>query len=374
LELKRLPGGAEIRYAPIYKKGFWIFKKYLVPKDFKSFPLKIEGLHLEGTYAIFAEDPSTLREVRVREREDGLELKLLRGIPAPDVLEHIIKPKIRMEILSDWNYVRAVFLDRELYGGFLHLLSLNRYACRRGKDRWRELVDSEAVLGNCRGGEFAPVAERSGEGFTVLRGHLSSVLKALGVPFEAFEEWYDEEVRGLGGAELPKGLREYQKEAVSSALRHLAFQGAVTIQAPTGSGKTEMALAIAEVLRDKLGRRALYLSLSRSLVAQTVRRARAFGLEARHLRGGPRRRARGRDGPEPVEDAEGRASGLAGGAQRGQGAGDSGRGPPHPSYDGALNSEQAGQDAEAGALRHPLEGGRPGGLLLRLRGEAGGQG
>ncbi len=76
-------------------------------------------------------------------------------------------------------------------------------------------------------------------------------------------------------------LRDYQREAVNSALKLLKLQGAATIQAATGAGKTEMAVAIAKELLEKgVVDKVFFLSLNRTLNIQAVERFKKYGLDA----------------------------------------------------------------------------------------------
>ncbi len=76
-------------------------------------------------------------------------------------------------------------------------------------------------------------------------------------------------------------LRDYQVEAVNSALKLLKLQGAATIQAATGAGKTEMAVAIVkELLERGVVKKVFFLSLNRTLNIQAVHRFRKYGIEA----------------------------------------------------------------------------------------------
>jgi len=78
-----------------------------------------------------------------------------------------------------------------------------------------------------------------------------------------------------------KFLRDYQREAVNSSLELLRLQGAATIQAATGAGKTEMAVAIAKELMEKgIVRKVFFLSLNRTLNIQAVMRFRKYGIDA----------------------------------------------------------------------------------------------
>ncbi len=87
-------------------------------------------------------------------------------------------------------------------------------------------------------------------------------------------------------ANLPKKpkaefLRDYQKEAVEQALTFLSIQGAATIQAATGAGKTEMAVAIAKTLLESgLIKKVFFLSLNRTLNIQAVNRFKKYGIDA----------------------------------------------------------------------------------------------
>ena len=87
-------------------------------------------------------------------------------------------------------------------------------------------------------------------------------------------------------ANLPKEpkaefLRDYQKEAVEQALAFLSVQGAATIQAATGAGKTEMAVAVAKTLLESgMVKKVFFLSLNRTLNIQAVNRFRKYGIDA----------------------------------------------------------------------------------------------
>lgn len=76
-------------------------------------------------------------------------------------------------------------------------------------------------------------------------------------------------------------LRDYQRVAVSQALKMLAVQGAATVQAATGAGKTEMAVAVAKTLLESgQVRKVFFLSLNRTLNVQAVMRFKKYGLSA----------------------------------------------------------------------------------------------
>ncbi len=76
-------------------------------------------------------------------------------------------------------------------------------------------------------------------------------------------------------------LRDYQREAVSQALKFMRLQGAATIQAATGAGKTEMAVALAKTLLDKgIVKKVFFLSLNRTLNVQAVMRFKKYGVDA----------------------------------------------------------------------------------------------
>jgi len=69
-------------------------------------------------------------------------------------------------------------------------------------------------------------------------------------------------------------LRDYQREAVVEAFNQLELCGAATIQAATGSGKTEMAIALWEAL----GRpKTYFLSLNTDLLIQAKQRWEKYG-------------------------------------------------------------------------------------------------
>ncbi|NPA85208.1 MAG: DEAD/DEAH box helicase [Crenarchaeota archaeon] len=76
-------------------------------------------------------------------------------------------------------------------------------------------------------------------------------------------------------------LRDYQREAVSQALKMMSLQGAATIQAATGAGKTEMAVALAKTLLESRSvRKVFFLSLNRTLNVQAVMRFKKYGIDA----------------------------------------------------------------------------------------------
>lgn len=107
------------------------------------------------------------------------------------------------------------------------------------------------------------------------RGLLSRVLKILGKDYGIR---YAPEVPEETKQEF---LRDYQREAVNSALKLLRLQGAATIQAATGAGKTEMAVAVAkELLERGVTGKVFFLSLNRTLNIQAVERFKKYGLEA----------------------------------------------------------------------------------------------
>ena len=87
-------------------------------------------------------------------------------------------------------------------------------------------------------------------------------------------------------AELPlepraEFLRDYQREAVSQALKMMSVQGAATIQAATGAGKTEMAVAVAKTLLESgKVKKVFFLSLNRTLNVQAVMRFKKYGIDA----------------------------------------------------------------------------------------------
>ncbi|UXD22077.1 hypothetical protein IPA_01395 [Ignicoccus pacificus DSM 13166] len=128
-------------------------------------------------------------------------------------------------------------------------------------------------------------------------------LQLVGVPrrlYELGDEWVrvyrglykralrliDEEPKVLFNDKMPEEtsqdfLRDYQREAVNSALKLLRIQGAATIQAATGAGKTEMAVALVKDLMDKgIIKKVFFLSLNRTLNIQAAERFRKYGIEA----------------------------------------------------------------------------------------------
>ncbi len=110
----------------------------------------------------------------------------------------------------------------------------------------------------------------------IYRGLYYRLMKTLNLEVEE----YDERVKEEWASEV-EFLREYQKEAVASALKLLRIQGAATIQAATGAGKTEMAVAIAKLFLEKgLTQKVFFLSLSKTLNLQAVSRFRKYGINA----------------------------------------------------------------------------------------------
>jgi len=78
-------------------------------------------------------------------------------------------------------------------------------------------------------------------------------------------------------ASLPSWLRDYQREVCEWVLAYLKYQGAASVMACAGSGKTEMAIAIWSVLRP---RKTFVLSLNTDLCIQFKRRFEKYGFEA----------------------------------------------------------------------------------------------
>lgn len=74
--------------------------------------------------------------------------------------------------------------------------------------------------------------------------------------------------------------REYQKDAVNQIKEEFAGTTSVMLQAPTGSGKTEIALSLAEDY-DKV----LFVTSRANLIEQTVERANSYGMRSSRING-----------------------------------------------------------------------------------------
>ncbi len=110
----------------------------------------------------------------------------------------------------------------------------------------------------------------------IYRGLYYRLLKSVKMEGED----YDERIREEWANEV-EFLRDYQREAVASALKLLRIQGAATIQAATGAGKTEMAVAIAKLFLEKgLAKKVFFLSLSKTLNLQAANRFKKYGIFA----------------------------------------------------------------------------------------------
>lgn len=72
-------------------------------------------------------------------------------------------------------------------------------------------------------------------------------------------------------------LRKYQLEALKSILSQIEFQGSATLQACTGSGKTEVAVALHKVIEPE---KTFFLSLNTDLLIQARNRFRKYNVEA----------------------------------------------------------------------------------------------
>ena len=114
----------------------------------------------------------------------------------------------------------------------------------------------------------------------VLRGALKKVLEILGrEDLYENEVWWDPRIEGVYDPGKVSFLRDYQKEAVKAVLRSLAKSGGAVLQAPTGSGKTEMAVAIAKLLLDSgLVKKVLFIAHTNDLLTQARARFERYGI------------------------------------------------------------------------------------------------
>jgi len=79
----------------------------------------------------------------------------------------------------------------------------------------------------------------------------------------------------LTGVTVP--LRDYQQRAVKSILSQLEWIGAATLMASTGSGKTEMGIAVVQALKPTPSSPVLVIVPSKDLVIQWVERFKRYG-------------------------------------------------------------------------------------------------